>query len=131
MYTYDTVGTIKYKLVPSEVPSESDETIRVRLAHFAFLRSATPPAIDVFSKNKNANIFSNVSFGDVSNFITYTTGADSLIVRQAGSTTVNLDTAVFSPTMKRSYTLIFGGRYMTNEAGGAASPRTLTTTINY
>jgi hypothetical protein len=63
----------------------------------------------------------------------YTSGVplnDTLIVFENG-TTNRLDTLLnFSPTRKRSYTLIFRGRWRTNEAGGAANPRTLSSFAN-
>jgi hypothetical protein len=132
IYLYDTVSAMKQIVVETPLPAASDTAPKVRLAHFAFLKGVNAPAIDVFSKNKNANIFTNVPYGQVTNFINYTSGiSDSLIVRETGSTTNNLDTAVFTPTVKRAYTLIFGQRYMTNGTGGATLPRTLTVTTNY
>jgi hypothetical protein len=56
--------------------------------------------------------------------------ADSIFVRQAG-TMNTLDTAVFTFTRKRNYTLIMRGRYANNEAGGATFPRTLSSFTNY
>lgn len=132
IYAYDTVSAPKYKVVEGPVPNMADTTVKVRLAHFSFLKNATAPAIDVFSKNKNANIFTNVGFGQVTNYMNITSGlSDSLIVREAGSTSINLDTLVFSPSPRRTYTLLFNGRYMSNGTAGATLPRTLISTIDY
>jgi len=96
------------------------------------MKSATPTPIDIFSVKRNANVFTNIAYGTVTPFIPYASAlSDTLVVRQTGSTTVNLDTLRgFNPTQKRSYTLVFAGRYMINESGGS-SPRTLTSTTSY
>jgi hypothetical protein len=132
VFMYDSVTTPKQLSVPTEIIVPSDETSRVRAAHFSYLKAGVPSPIDIFSKRKNANIFSGLAYTQVSNFISYTPNlVDTLIVRVAGSTTQNLDTLAFTPMRKRSYTLVFNGRYMTNEAGAAASPRVLSVLTNY
>ncbi len=139
IFSYDTSNAIKQKTVETVVTVPSDTTSRVRLAHFAYLSSGLTPAIDVFSKRLNANIFSNIGYTQVTDFMPYAaansrnTGllTDTLLVRQAGNTTTNLDTMVFNPLQKISYTLVFRGRYATNGAGGGTIPRTLTSFANY
>jgi hypothetical protein len=132
IFLYDTVTSVKKKTVTTEVVIPGDTTARVRLANFAYLKNGTPTPIDIFSVKRNANIFTNIAFTDVTPFIPYASAlSDTLVVRQTGSTSINLDTLRgFNPTQKRSYTLIFAGRYSINEAGGA-SPRTLTANATY
>jgi hypothetical protein len=133
VFMYDTVTAIKQVTVPTDVTPPAEGTAKVRFGHFAYLKAGVPSPVDVFSVVKNANIFSSVAYTQVTDFIPFTAGiSDTLVVRQAGSTTVNLDTLRgFNPSNKRIYTLVFGGRYMTNEAGGATLPRTLTSFVTY
>jgi hypothetical protein len=119
-------------LVTNNIVVPTDSTARVRAAHFSFLKTGPIPAIDIFSIKKNANIFSNIAYGQVTDFISYPSAGDTLLVRQAGSTTINLDTLTsFNPARQRSYTLVFTGRYMSNGSGGATLPRTLFSYTNY
>jgi hypothetical protein len=87
------------------------------------------PAVDVFSKRRNQNIFTNVSVTDVTNFIPYASRlTDTLSVRATGTTT---DLAVLNgitPTEKRSYTIVFRGRYETTSGTIA---RTLSSFVNF
>ncbi|MBC7949555.1 MAG: DUF4397 domain-containing protein [Chitinophagaceae bacterium] len=130
IFTYDSTNAVKQKMVETEIVIPSDSTARVRFANFVYWRTGTPPAMDIFSKRRNENIFSGVTYTQVTDFIPYaSTTSDSLIVRQAG-TMIALDTAVFTFTPKRSYTLVFRGRYATDETGGALFPRTLAVFTN-
>jgi hypothetical protein len=131
IFAYDTMSAVKQKTVETNIVVPSDNSARVRFANFAFLKSGVPPPVDIFSKVKNANIFTNIAMTDVTDFITYTSGvADTLIVRSTG-TAIGLDTANFTFNAKRNYTLVFRGRYGFNESGGATFPRTLSSFINY
>lgn len=129
LFTYDTLTTVKNKLVNTTIIFPSDTTARLRFANFAYSPNAIP-AVDIFSKRLNTNIFSNIAVTDVTNFIPFDSRrADTLIVREAGTgvdlqnRTVSGTPAVttFSPvqiivglTRKRSYTLIFRGGYRTD-----------------
>jgi hypothetical protein len=131
VFTYDSVNSMKQVTVPTTITIPDTGTARVRFTNLSYLKGSVPPAVDIYSKNQNANIFSNISLAQVTDFINFPArGSDSLIVRQTGTMTA-LDTATFNPTQKRSYTLVFRGRYSTNEAGGALFPRLLTSFVNY
>lgn len=129
---YDTVATVKQVTVETNIVIPSDNSARVRFANFTYSKnSGVPPNVDVYSKQKNSNIFTDIPLTAVTGFIPYGSNvSDSLIVRSTGTATA-LDTAVVSFAAKRSYTLVFRGRYATNEAGGAVSPRTLSSFLNY
>jgi hypothetical protein len=131
IFTYDSVNTIKQVTVKNNIVIPSDSTARLRFANFVYWKTGTPPGVDIFSKNRNTNIFTNVELTQVTDYISYASKTtDSLIVRTTG-TMIGLDTATIAPTPKRSYTLVFRGRYSTNEANGALLPRVLTSFVNY
>jgi hypothetical protein len=88
------------------------------------------PNVDVYSVRRQANIFTNVSQTQVTDYIPYSSlRNDTLYVRATG-TTVDL-TPVFSffPAAKRSYTIVFKGRYQTTGTTGIA--RLLTSFTDY
>lgn len=131
IFTYDSVNAIKQVTVKNNIVVPSDTTARVRFANFAHWHVGVPAAVDIFSKNKNANIFTNVSLTQVTDFIPYASRTtDSLFVRTTGTMT-GLDTATITPSPQRSYTLVFRGRFATNEGNSATFPRTLTSFITY
>jgi len=131
VFIYDTMSATKQKTVETNIVVPGDNTARVRFANFAWLKAGVPPAVDVFSKRQNANVFTNIPYTGVTDFISYESGvADSLIVRATGTAT-GLDTAVLTFAAKRNYTTVFRGRYAFNESGGATFPRTLSSFINY
>lgn len=128
---YDTLTSPKQVTIRNVIEIPTDNTARVKFGNFAWLKNGTAPAVDIYSKLNNANVFTNVSPTQVTDYIPYISGtSDSIIVRQAG-TTIGLDTAVFNFTQRRSYTLIYRGRQITNEAGGATFPRTISSFANY
>jgi hypothetical protein len=130
IFTYDSLNGVKQKTVEAEIVIPTDTVARVRFAHFAYLKTGVTPNVDVFSTKRNANVWSDIPYTTVTNFIPYASGAsDSLIVRQAGTLT-GLDTAIFSFVKRRSYTLVFRGRYTVNESGGVNYPRLLTSFAN-
>lgn len=131
IFTYDSVNAMKQVTVKNNIVIPSDSTARVRFANFAHWHVGVPAAVDIFSKNRNANIFTNVSLTQVTDYIPYASRTtDSLIVRTTGTMT-GLDTATLTPTAQRSYTLIFRGRFATNEGNSATFPRVLTSFVNY
>ncbi|MFI5128663.1 MAG: hypothetical protein ACHQFX_01680 [Chitinophagales bacterium] len=131
IFTYDTTTAAKQITVVNNIVIPADTTARVKFANFIWSRTGTGPAVDVYSKLRSANVFSNIAPTQVTEYIPYAAAvADSMIVRVAG-TAIALDTAVFNFTRKRSYTLIFRGRATNDEAGGALFPRTLAAFANY
>lgn len=130
IFTYDSTNTVKHKAVETIIEVPADTTARVRFANFVFLKTGTPPNIDIYSTRKKANVWENIPLTTVTDFMPYESRVnDSLIVRPTGSMT-GLDTAVFNFTPKRSFTLIFRGRYATNETGGVNYPRLLAAFAN-
>ncbi len=128
IFMYDTINAAKQKTVETAIVIPADSTARLRFANFIFSKNAVP-AVDVFSKRRNQNIFTNVSVTDVTNFIPYASKlTDTLSVRATGTTT---DLAVLNgitPTEKRSYTIVFRGRYETTSGTIA---RTLSSFVNF
>src|SRR5204863_1231693 len=108
---YDTTTTAKQLTFENNIVIPSDTTARVKFANFIYNNTDVLP-VDIFSKRRNQNIFSNVSRTQVTDFIPYASSvSDTLIVREAG--TLNQLTVLngFSPTPKRSYTLIYRGSH--------------------
>jgi hypothetical protein len=130
IFTYDTVNKAKGKMVETPIVIPSDTSIRVRFANFAHIHTGPSPNVDVFSKRRNMNIFSNVPFTGVTDYISAPQIIDTLFVTAAGTTTPILDTLVtFNPTQKRNYTLVWRGRYLVNNH--ATLSRTLSTLADY
>lgn len=138
MFTYDTTTNAKYVLVQDMIEAPADSTARVRFANLIY-SSTTIPTVDVYSARLGTNIFTNVSVGQVTNFIPYPTQiSDTLYIRPTGTTT-NLasypsipaisGSAAFVPVAGRSYTVVFEGRYQTAPIpGGSVSSNTLSAT---
>jgi len=128
IFIYDSINAPKQKTVPTEIVIPSDTTARVRFANFVFSASAVP-AVDIFSKRRNVNLFTNVQTTDVTGYIPIPSAFnDTFFVREAG--TLNQLAALngLNPTQKRSYTLVFRGRY---QSTSGTVIRTLSSFINY
>jgi hypothetical protein len=129
IFTYDTITSIRYKMVNDDIVVPADTSARIRFANF--IRSgSTLPNFDLYSKNLGANVFSNVAATDVTAFRAYSSKVqDSIFLRETGTTINILGTSV-TPEQRRSYTLVFRGRY---DATGVSPtvPRTLTLFTNY
>jgi hypothetical protein len=126
MFLYDTITAPKMKLVETNIEIPSDTTARIRFANMVYTPTAIP-AVDIFPVKRNANIFTNVQISDVTGFIPIATGVtDTFYIRPTGTTTniqnfraatqtvpaANLDIlATLTPTIKRSYTLVFRGGF--------------------
>lgn len=113
IFMYDTISAPNQKTVETTYEVPADTTCRIRFANFIY-NPAAVPSIDVFSFNRNANIFTNVAVTDVSNFIAYPTklGVDTLYIRETGSLTniIKVVTSGFFQE-KRSYTLVYRGSH--------------------
>jgi hypothetical protein len=129
IFTYDTATQAKQLTVQDQIEVPADTTARVRFVNIPFSRNAIPN-VDVYSKRKGANVFSNISLNSATDFIPYEAAqTDTLYVRVAGSE-IGLDTLLtFSPARKRFYTLVFRGNYNINTNVPAA--RTLTNFLTY
>jgi hypothetical protein len=132
IFMYDTVTAAKQKTVQTDIVIPADTTARVRVANFVYFPGVVP-GIDIFSKKRNDFIVTNLLPTQVTDFFPYASALnDTLYVTESGNPSNRLDTLNgFNPTARRSYTLIFRGRWRTNEAGGAANPRVLSSFINY
>jgi hypothetical protein len=129
IFTYDTVNQAKYKIVETPIVIPTDTTARLRFANFIFSRTPVPN-VDLYSVKAGANIFTNVPVEGVTEFITYRSRVtDSLYVRATGTLTNLTPVFTINPTEKRSYTIVFRGRYQTTGTTGIA--RMLTTVTNY
>lgn len=126
IFVYDTIAAPKQKTVETNIVVPADNSARLRFANFVYSPTAIP-AVDIFSKKQNANIFTNVQITDVTNFISYPSGVtDTFYIRSTGSgtnlqnyrncaTTAYSDIiAILTPQAKRSYTLVFRGSYKAN-----------------
>jgi hypothetical protein len=148
IFMYDTSILVKQKTVINNIVIPTDTTARLRFANFAYSPNAIP-AVDIFSVKRNANIFSNISLTEVTDFIPFDSRrTDTLIVRVAGSGTNLLNRTVttsgvppvtvttfspvqliLTPTRLRSYTVIFRGGYRQDLTTGA-TVRTLSLIAN-
>lgn len=128
IFMYDTINSPKQKTVETNIVVPADTTARIRFANFVFSKVGVP-AVDIFSKVKNANVFTNVSPTEVTDFIPYASAiTDTFLVRETGTTNQLAALNGLYPTEKRSYTLVFRGRYQTTSGTIA---RTLSSFINY
>jgi len=140
VFVYDTTTAPQQRTVQTDIVIPSDNTARLRFGNFVYSPTAAP-AVDIFSKKLNTNIFSNVPVSQVTGFMPYVSDVtDTFYVRQAG-TGVNLQNysstgvpsdiiAILTPRAKRSYTLVFRGGFRASQVT-ATTVRSLSTFINY
>ncbi len=120
IFMYDTLTSPKQKIVVNNIIIPADTTARVRFANFIFSRTAVPN-VDIFSLKRNANVFTNVAVTDVTGYIPYASAlTDTLYVRETGTSNLLATMNGFNPVRKRSYTLVFRGRYQTTGTTGVA-----------
>ncbi len=128
IFMYDTINSPKQKTIQTDIVVPSDTSARLRFANFVFSKTGVP-AVDIFSKRKNATIFTNVQVTEATNFIPYPSVlTDTFYVRETGTTNLLATLNGLTPSRKRSYTLIFRGRYETTSGTIA---RTLSAFVNY
>lgn len=126
IFTYDTLTSPKQVTVESAVEIPSDTTARLRFANFMYSKTQAPN-VDIFSVKRNGLIFSNIATSEVTPFVPYASRTlDTLIVRQAGTTTVLGQFNGFSATPKRVYTAVLRGSYVTI----TTTPKTLSILTN-
>ncbi len=120
IFLYDSLTTPKQAIVTNNITIPSDTTARVRFANFIFSRVGINN-VDVYSLKQNANIFTNVPVTTVTNYIPIASALnDTLSVLDAGTPNVLATLNGFNPIQKRSYTLVFRGRYQTTGTTGVA-----------
>lgn len=128
IFTYDTITSPKQLVVETPLNLTYDNSAQLRFANIVYSKNAIP-AVDVFSKRKNSNIFTNIPVTGVSDFIPiHTQITDTFIVRTTGTTTqlAVINSLLFQ--QKRMYTLVFRGSYALTTGVNA---RTLSTFTNY
>lgn len=112
IFLYDTITSPKQKTVVTDIVIPGDTTARLRFANFIYSKNAVP-AIDIFSKRQNTNVFTNVPTTSVSNFVVFPSGlTDTFFVRETGTLNQLGVLNSVTPTQKRSYTLVLRGHYL-------------------
>jgi hypothetical protein len=124
IFMYDSLTTPKQKTVKNDIVFPDDTTSRIRFANFIFTKTAVPN-VDLFSTRRNANVFTNVQITDVTNYVPHPSASktvenDTLLVRETGTLNLLATLNGFAPVRKRSYTLVFRGRYQTTGTTGVA-----------
>lgn len=110
IFTYDTITAPKRIVVENNFEIPADSSARLRFANLIYNPTAIPN-IDVFSFQHNANIFTNVPAGSVTNFVPFNSAVtDTLYFRNTGTLT-NLLKVPINLNRKRSYTVIYRGSY--------------------
>ncbi|MBI5857305.1 MAG: DUF4397 domain-containing protein [Sphingobacteriales bacterium] len=128
VFVYDTINTPKQKTVVTNIEVPTDTTARVRFANFVFSKTDVP-AVDIFSKRRNVNVFTNVPVTDVTGFIPFPSAFnDTIYVRETGTSNLLATMNSFNPSAKRSYTLVFRGRY---QSTSGTVVRTLSSFTNW
>jgi hypothetical protein len=128
IFFYDTITSPKQKTVIDNIVAPDDTTARIRFANFVY-NPTMVPAVDIYSVNRGMNIFTNVSVTDVTDFIPYASGVtDTVYIRPTGTNT-NLQNVtgstwsdirlIFTPTIRRSYTIVFWGSWRTTNTASA------------
>ena len=130
IFTYDTVNAVKYKMVEDKIEIPSDTSARLRFVNLIY--SSTPlPNVDLYSTRRNANLFSNISLATVTDFIPFESNyIDTLYVRATGTTTNLTPLGTIRLTEKRSYTVVYRGRYGTTTPSTAPLLRSIAAFAN-
>lgn len=127
IFAYDTINTPKQKTIETNIVVPTDSTARLRFANFVFSRTDVP-GVDIYSKRRDLTLFSNIKMTEVTDFIPVpSVFNDTFYVRETGTTNLLASLNGLSPTPKRSYTLVFRGRYQTTSGTVA---RTLSSFVN-
>lgn len=110
IFTYDTITQPKKVTVENIITIPSDTTARVRLANLLYIKTG-PANVDVVSKTRNVKVFSNVGFGQVTDFVPYPSNyLDTLYIIKTGTTdTLGTMYGTFGSTAKSSYTAALRG----------------------
>ncbi len=114
IYSYDTANAVKALVVNDVINIPTDTTCNLKFVNIVFSSQPVTPTInvDVFSRSRQANIFSNVAPLGVSAVIPHRTAVtDTLDIRVAGTTTILTSINGFTFNQRRNYTLVFRGRY--------------------
>jgi hypothetical protein len=131
LFTYDTVNAVKYKIVNDIIEVPADTTARLRFVNLVY--SSTPlPNVDLYSVRRAANLFTNIALAQVTDFIPFPSNTtDTIYVRATGTTTNLTPIGTVRLTEKRSFTLVYRGRYGTTTPSTAPLLRTLSGFASY
>jgi hypothetical protein len=111
IYTYDTSNAVKAMIGLDEFSVPSDTTANVKFVNIIFSSSAVPN-VDLYSRRKMANIATNIAPLGSSSYIPHISGlTDTLEVRATGTTTALTIVNGFTFNAKRTYNIVFRGRY--------------------
>lgn len=112
IFLYDTMNAIKQKTVAANIVRPTNGEAKVRFANLAWQKNATAPSVDIFSKNLNANIASDVPYSEITEFALVPNPGvtDSIYVREAGTTTT-LGSGAFTFLPNEHYTVVYRGSY--------------------
>lgn len=114
IYLYDSINAPKQVTVETKVEIPTDTSSRLRIANFWRVPAGVAPTVDVYSQKLARNIFTNVQYTQVTDFIPYPSAyGDTLLVREAGTTNLISQVNGYSTTQKRGYTLVLRGGYYT------------------
>lgn len=114
IYSYDTSNAVKALVVNDIINIPTDSTCNLKFVNIIFSSQPVTPTInvDVWSRARQANIFTNVVPQAVSAVIPHKTAVnDTLDIRQAGTTNILASVNGFTFNQRRNYTLVFRGRY--------------------
>lgn len=111
VYTYDTSNAVKALINQDEFSVPSDTTANVKFVNIIYSSSAIPN-VDLYSRRKRANIATNIAPLGNSNYVKHISGlSDTLEVRATGTTTTLTIVNGFTFNAKRTYNVVFRGRY--------------------
>jgi hypothetical protein len=115
VFMYDSITNPKQKTVVNNILLPDDTTSRIRFANFIYTTTAVPN-VDLFSVRRGTNVFTNVPITDVTGYIPHPSSSktvenDTLRVYEAGTANLLATLNGFAPVRKRSYTVVFRGRY--------------------
>ena len=131
VFTYDTVNKVKYKIVNDIIEIPTDTSARIRFVNLIY-SATTLPNVDLYSVRKGSNIFTNIAIGQVTDFIPYPSNTvDTIYVRATGTTTNLTPLGTLRLTEKRSFTLVYRGRYETTTPTTAPLLRTMSAFASY
>lgn len=114
IYSYDTSNKVKALVVNDIINIPTDTTCNLKFVNIIYSSLPVTPTVnvDVFSRSRQANIFSNVAPLGVSAVIPHRTAVtDTLDIRVAGTTTILTSINGFTFNQRRNYTLVFRGLY--------------------
>jgi len=111
VYTYDTSNAVKALIQNDVFTVPADTTASVKFVNIIYSSTAVPN-VDLFSRRRQANIASNIAPLASSNYIPHISGlTDTLEVRATGTTAPLAIINGFTFNQKRTYNVVFRGRY--------------------